>query len=86
VHAIRKAIPGNAHVGASQHPGDMDPVDVGAGVVELALGTGVHICAMLSTGGARCWGANFYGQLGYSNTTLVGYSNVPADVGEVPYR
>lgn len=43
-------------------------VDIGA-VTEVATG-GHHTCARTAAdGAARCWGANWYGQLGYGNTT-----------------
>lgn len=42
-------------------------VDIGA-VTEVATG-GHHTCARTAAdGAARCWGANWYGQLGYGNT------------------
>src|SRR3972149_591238 len=34
-----------------------------SGVV-LADSAGVHVCALLFTGNAQCWGWNFYGKLG----------------------
>lgn len=46
--------------------GDMLPlVDLGtrAKVVEMAAGE-QHTCAMLSSGAVKCWGRNFYGNLG----------------------
>lgn len=47
------------------------PVDVvGIGdATGLALGTGGHACAVLDTGGVRCWGENGHGQLGDGTTT-----------------
>ncbi|HVY38270.1 MAG TPA: hypothetical protein VHM31_10045 [Polyangia bacterium] len=39
------------------------PGDVLSGAVALAVGAG-HTCALMTTGGIRCWGANGNGQLG----------------------
>jgi len=53
------------------------PVDVKAGSTGTALLTGVvsispgggHVCAVLETGGLKCWGKNSQGQLGDGSTT-----------------
>ena len=51
----------------------------GHSAYQLTAG-GNHTCALLSTGGARCWGENASGQLGYGNTTDV---NAPSSVADI---
>ena len=56
------------------------PVDVSglsSGVTSLAIG-GNHSCALLSTGGVKCWGYNVYGQLG--NGVTAPHETTPVDV------
>jgi alpha-tubulin suppressor-like RCC1 family protein len=55
------------------------PVDVSglsSGVTAIGVGR-YHSCAVISTGALKCWGYNFYGQLGNGTTTN---SAVPVDV------
>ena len=51
--------------------------ELSSGVTALALGD-VHACALLATGGVRCWGGNLYGQLG------VGYTSGPIYTATAP--
>ncbi|MDC0746157.1 RCC1 domain-containing protein [Polyangium mundeleinium] len=67
-----------SHIG--DEPGELPPpvVDVGGTVMQLVAG-GRHTCALLSTGGVRCWGDNDYGQLGQGHTSPIG-----DEPGEMP--
>lgn len=55
-------------------------VNLGTGVVATSVTAGCqHTCALLANGTVKCWGFNFYGQLGLGhNTTKQG--NTPADM------
>ncbi len=60
----------------------LTPVNVSSlsgGVMALVTGYN-HSCALTTTGGVKCWGANYAGQLG--DPTL-GYNLVPGDVSSL---
>ena len=42
------------------------------------------MCALLTSGSLRCWGAGYVGQLGYGNTKFIGDDETPASAGDVP--
>ena len=62
--------------------GDNLPVvDLGTGRTATAIGTGaLHTCAILDNASIKCWGNNFYGQLGYGNTNDLG--DVSGEMGD----
>jgi len=70
-------------VGYRNTPADAGDVPVGGWVVEIAAGE-KHTCALLDSGGVRCWGDNEFGQLGYGHTDDIGIENTPEEVGDVP--
>ncbi len=66
-------------VGDNETPASVGYVSIGGDVKQLAADEH-NTCALLSNGKVRCWGYNFYGQLGYVNTSNV--SN-PSSAGDV---
>lgn len=70
----------NGQLGDETATSRSSPVGVfglSSGVVMAAAGSN-HTCALLTTGGVKCWGANGLGQLGYGSDLTISY--VPVDV------
>lgn len=66
------------------NPGEMPPPEVElAGPVDSVSAGGSHSCAVLKSGDVQCWGAGFYGQLGYGDTQSVGDDEAPNTAGIV---
>jgi len=70
-------------IGDDETPASAGDVPVGAAVVQTVTG-GRHTCALLDTGGVRCWGDGAAGQLGHSNINAIGDNETPASAGDVP--
>ncbi len=76
---------GYAHtrnIGDGEAPASAGEVRLGGRAVLLAAGSR-HTCALLDTGGVRCWGDGFYGQLGYGNSDSIGDDEHPYTAGDV---
>ena len=61
----------NGQIGDGTNIDRLSPVDVvglSSGLIAIDLGR-THSCALLSTGGVKCWGSNYGGQLGDATTT-----------------
>jgi alpha-tubulin suppressor-like RCC1 family protein len=71
-------------IGDTETPGSVGPVRLGSGRTAVAIaGGGYHTCAILDNGKVRCWGAGYFGQLGYGNTRSIGDNESPASVRPV---
>ena len=66
----------------TDYSGPVDVSGLSSGVSLLAAGNG-HVCALLSSGGVRCWGYNNYGNLGDGSQND---RSIPVDVIGFPDR
>lgn len=59
----------NRGLNSSEMGDNLGYVDLGPGRTAVALSAGgYHVCAILDTNSVKCWGRNFYGQLGLGDT------------------
>ena len=71
-----------ATIGDDELPSSITDIALGGTATAVALGL-FHTCALMDTGGVRCWGRGNWGQLGYGNTATIGDDELPSSVGEV---
>lgn len=69
-------------IGDDETPDSQPLVPVGGDVRQIAVGID-HTCALLESGGVKCWGEGSSGQLGYGNRQDIGDDEEPSSVGEV---
>lgn len=73
-------------IGDDELPADVGEIELGGVAIDLSSGD-QHVCALLETGGVRCWGRNDFGQLGLGfGFGTVGLNDVPADWPEIFYN
>ena len=85
-------------IGDDEKPASIGNVYVRGSVTQIVAGGGLtlipsfgqtrlevigHTCALLDTGNVRCWGNNYYGQLGYGHEDYIGDDEIPASSGNI---
>ncbi|MEZ4220058.1 MAG: EGF domain-containing protein [Polyangiaceae bacterium] len=70
-------------IGDNESPASAGSIQLGEAAVGITAGD-LHSCAVLASGGVRCWGFGLYGRLGYGNESSIGDDEVPATAGSVP--
>lgn len=69
-------------IGDDELPSSVGDVDIGGVAVDV-FSSGAVACALLDTGGVRCWGEGSHGTLGYGNAETIGDDEPPAAGGAV---
>jgi alpha-tubulin suppressor-like RCC1 family protein len=72
----------DSRLGDGTYKTRLSPVDIpglSSGVVSVSLGDS-FACALTSVGGMKCWGMNFYGELGDGTTS---FRSTPVDVANL---
>jgi alpha-tubulin suppressor-like RCC1 family protein len=72
----------NTSIGDDETPAAIPDIVLGGRAAQIVAGK-EHTCALLDTGGVRCWGAARSGQLGYGNRRDIGDDETPASAGDV---
>ena len=70
-------------IGDDETPASVPNINLGGTATAISAGAS-HVCALMSTGGVRCWGLGGDGPLGYGNQNRIGDNETPASAGDVP--
>jgi alpha-tubulin suppressor-like RCC1 family protein len=68
------------HIGDDETPSAVGVTSIGGAIQFMTTG-GDQTCAVLASGGVKCWGNGNGGALGYGNTTSIGDNELPSSVG-----
>ncbi len=68
-----------ANSGVTQSPTPVAVVGSSSGVAAVSVG-GYHTCLVTASGGAKCWGNDYYGELGDGRGGSGNYASYPIDV------
>ncbi|MCP4444091.1 MAG: hypothetical protein GY811_01935 [Myxococcales bacterium] len=76
---------GSSHecdIGDDELPGSVSAIDIGGTVTQIVAAAS-RTCALLDTGGVRCWGYGLDRTLGYTRLGNIGDNETPAVVGDI---
>jgi alpha-tubulin suppressor-like RCC1 family protein len=78
---------GYGNTNSVSSPRTAGDVPLGGTAISIATGDNGTTCAVMSTGGLRCWGYAYHYQLGYRlsiDNGAIGDNETPADMGDIP--